>query len=97
MQNTIFETIYVMFWQDLKLSTMVLNLKLMKLIFTDDPKLLKNRWLKRQASFYVKGKTTQQLEKIRGEKVKQSWIWWWILDTTQVQYIKNNKVGLHYN
>lgn len=51
---------------------MVLNLKLMKLIFTDDPKLLKNRWLKRQASFYVKGKTTQQLEKIRGEKVKQS-------------------------
>ena len=43
----------------------------MKLIFSDDPKLLKNTWLKRQAPFYIKGKTIQQLEIIQEKKKKK--------------------------
>ena len=43
----------------------------MKLIFSDDPKLLKNTWLKRQAPFYIKGKTIQQLEIIQEKKKKE--------------------------
>ena len=43
----------------------------MKLIFSDDTKLLKNTWLKRQAPFYIKGKTIQQLEIIQEKKKKR--------------------------
>ena len=96
MQNIIFETIYVMFWQDWELSTTLLNLKkyeidLMKLIFSDDTKLLKNTWLKRQAPFYIKGKTIQQLEIIQEKNMMQSWVWWWILYTTP----NHNEVPFH--